>query len=90
MEEADVFTDASQGDQEIGVTVIKQEEPIDFPKMLKIFAFEKGNISDFPQVNLSCNEFDLRCIVVFMDFCLYGFYFRPVDCMCMCIFDVHI
>lgn len=49
VEEADVFTDASQGDQEIGVTVIKQEEPIDFPKMLKIFAFEKGNISDFPQ-----------------------------------------
>ncbi|XP_063585289.1 5-methylcytosine rRNA methyltransferase NSUN4-like [Penaeus indicus] len=49
MEEADVFTHASQGDQEIGVTVVKQEEPIDFPKMLKIFAFEKGNISDFPQ-----------------------------------------
>lgn len=49
IEEADVFTNASQGDQEIGVTAVKQEEPIDFPKMLKIFAFEKGNISDFPQ-----------------------------------------
>ncbi|XP_042872301.1 5-methylcytosine rRNA methyltransferase NSUN4-like [Penaeus japonicus] len=49
MEEADVFPDASQGDQDIGVTVVKQEEPIDLPKMLKIFAFEKGNISDFPQ-----------------------------------------
>ncbi|XP_047490722.1 5-methylcytosine rRNA methyltransferase NSUN4-like [Penaeus chinensis] len=49
MEEADVFTNASQDDQEIGVTVVKQEEPVDFPEMLKIFAFEKGNISDFPQ-----------------------------------------
>lgn len=50
MEETDVFIDASQGDQDIGVTVEKQEEPVNLPEMLKIFAFEKGNISDFPQV----------------------------------------
>lgn len=64
MEEADVFPDASQGDQDIGVTVVKQEEPIDLPKMLKIFAFEKGNISDFPQVSEVVVLFVWRCRIV--------------------------
>ncbi|XP_042215463.1 5-methylcytosine rRNA methyltransferase NSUN4-like isoform X2 [Homarus americanus] len=49
IEETDVFLDASQGDQDIGLQIEKQEEPINLPSMLKIYAFNKTDISDFPK-----------------------------------------
>lgn len=49
VEETDVFVDASHGDQEIGLKTEKEEEPINFPSALKIYAFSKGDISNFPK-----------------------------------------
>nr|XP_053640073.1 LOW QUALITY PROTEIN: 5-methylcytosine rRNA methyltransferase NSUN4-like [Cherax quadricarinatus] len=47
IEETDIFV--QQGDREIGFITEKQEEPINLPSMLKVYAFAKGDISDFPQ-----------------------------------------
>lgn len=48
IEETDVFTEVYQGDNEIGLKIERQKELLSFPEMLKIFAFPKGNITDFP------------------------------------------
>lgn len=48
IEESDVFLEASQGDQDIGLKIEVQEEPIELPHMLKIYSFLKGDISHFP------------------------------------------
>ncbi|KAK3869141.1 hypothetical protein Pcinc_025535 [Petrolisthes cinctipes] len=48
LEETDVFLQGSVGDDQIGLKVEKQLEPIHLPSSLKIYSFSKGDITDFP------------------------------------------